>query len=176
MNASLTGFHHSSPVLQRWIISHHLHRSSHIFLELHNARERNIAMSEDRPSQQPKRKRSVTFGSIQVREHERILGNTNTYMGLSIGWEYKEHGPISIPPSDYCFEQSRRCEDKTTASERLHILNQYGFSLQEVTCYERERKRLMEQAHCCGKGKLGGLCKLKRFTRRFLRPKVFTVQ
>jgi hypothetical protein len=48
------------------------------------------------------RERSITFGSIEVREYKRILSVVaypNVVNGLAIGWEYKQDEPV--PVDDY---------------------------------------------------------------------------
>jgi hypothetical protein len=108
---------------------------------------------------------SVTFGSIEVREYNRNLGeNPDVSNGLAIGWEYEQHEPV--PVDDYKIDEEpspkpskrNRCvqvlmklsptsrrrpfrnhlESKTT-QERLKILKVFGYSKQELSLAEKVR-------------------------------------
>ena len=83
---------------------------------------------------------SVTFGSVQVREHERVLGspNTDAQAGLSLGWNYVQHEPIS----SISFKE-RRDEiqfQPTSLSERLDLLRRYGYTIDELENSEKQKK------------------------------------
>ena len=125
----------------------------------------------------------VSFGSIQLREHERVLaGNdsTNTYMGLAIGWNYQQQEPVSVAE----YEQAKKktiAAERTTAHQRLTILNTYGFSLQEVRRCEKERKQLRQLEEDGEKKNHARGGRFSRFRRHFLlrnqrRGEVHTLQ
>jgi hypothetical protein len=121
---------------------------------------------------------SVSFGSIQVREHERVLGaNADTYMGLAIGWDYQQHEPISVLAEQY--EQAKGRE-KMSACQRLSILNRYGFSLHEVMCSEKERRKLQAslllEEHCLYEKDYQKRKRLPRFLRKWRRKVCYALQ
>jgi hypothetical protein len=72
--------------------------------------------------------KSVSFGAIEVREYDRILGARQEIpFSLSLGWEYQEKQPIPLDG----YEETVWFLP-TTIADRCAILLSFGFSLQEL--------------------------------------------
>ena len=109
---------------------------------------------------------SVSFGAIHVREHERVLGgDTETYMGLSIGWQFKDRDPVSVTELE---DQERDKSEAMTPAERMNVLNKYGFSMKELICSEKERKCESQQSCCIMKAAKKGF-RVPKFLRKALK-------
>jgi hypothetical protein len=91
----------------------------------------------------------VSFGSVHVRDYERILDDSviapiDTYgsaMPLAIGWGFQERQDI-ISVEDYTASSNADPLDGVRdydPLERISILTSYGFSLQEVNKAVRNR-------------------------------------
>jgi hypothetical protein len=95
---------------------------------------------------------SVSFGTAQVREYERILDiDPDLPMKLSLGWDYTDRKSISIDEyknksirSNRKNNKKRSTSKRTSIEERFNILFlQYGFSLESLR--EAESIRLQKQ-------------------------------
>lgn len=82
---------------------------------------------------------SVNFGSVQVREYERVIDSTNIYMGLALGWNYNDKVPTPIIERDdaskYSVESSHGGESRmkrTNGSDRYGMLIRYGYAQKEL--------------------------------------------
>jgi hypothetical protein len=79
---------------------------------------------------------TVTFGTVTIREYERQLDNCNTDvdLGLSIGWKFRQHGPIDV--DTYNKYSSNKQDDGesyreaiyTSEEDRARILLACGYS------------------------------------------------
>jgi hypothetical protein len=107
--------------------------------------------------------RTVSFGSIEVRQYERILdicGLAKGSVGLTIGWAYvQDHTQTCAIPvltevedaDDYdsIIAESRRSQKLLPLllpSERLELLNDYGFTLREILEADKLRKMGLESS------------------------------
>ena len=89
---------------------------------------------------------SVSFGSSQVREYERVIDSTAIYMGLSLGWEY------NVKPAALIGEKTKNKTSKysaireggearmkrTNGSDRYGMLLKYGYKQKELKKATRE--------------------------------------
>eukprot|EP00980_Cylindrotheca_fusiformis_P029162 scaffold22740_cov139-Cylindrotheca_fusiformis.AAC.16 len=88
--------------------------------------------------------RCVSFGAIQVREYERIIGDhpeTKIGVPLSLGWGYYERDPVPIDKYE-----SERIPKKTlrmSSITRKNILhNVYGIPEDEIRMAEKEVRKI----------------------------------
>lgn len=77
--------------------------------------------------------RDVSFGTITVREYERKLdrANSDTTLGLTIGWRYIQHEPVpvdSFKGEDEDFREAEMVSD----DDRARILLENGYSKREL--------------------------------------------
>jgi hypothetical protein len=102
----------------------------------------------DSCSETTTQERTVSFGSIQVREYERILESSHSEvpMALAIGWKYKQHRDTKVSSSestDYLTTVLRIRRNArmspALAAERFYLLNRYGFQSRKIREYERTR-------------------------------------
>jgi hypothetical protein len=91
------------------------------------------------------RRSSISFGSIVVREFNRIIGDhpdVSSGPPLSIGWEYSQNEPVPVDEYEKNKDSSHGPPERTTKFERILLLHQdYGFSLQELKDAETKAKR-----------------------------------
>ena len=64
-------------------------------------------------------RRAVTFGTLQVREYERIVDST-IYMGLSLGWDCTDHTPQPIIPPPTAVVSSSTSSSPSQPSTHHH--------------------------------------------------------
>jgi hypothetical protein len=107
-----------------------------------------------------KRKKVVSFGSIYIRQYERIIGDhpeTKVGVPVSIGWKYYDdkeqyNNPISIDE----YENFRLCDNKKRGSSkyllrmssitrRNMLLHVFDIPEQELIQAEKETKRIKRQ-------------------------------
>jgi hypothetical protein len=94
---------------------------------------------------------SVSFGSVRVREYERVIDSTNIYMGLALGWNYQETGPAPLrkeknkvlskssePQPHHHGGGDERCLKRTNGSDRYGMLLRYGYAQRELKQATRE--------------------------------------
>jgi hypothetical protein len=99
------------------------------------------------------RRRSVTFGPIQIREYERIVGDhpdTRVGVPLSIGWAFYERKPISIDRHEEDRANRERLVGKrnlrmTSVTRRNILLNVFGIPEEELQRAEKEVQRVKKQ-------------------------------
>ena len=90
---------------------------------------------------------SVSFGTVEVREYERIIvGDHNDKLGLGIGWSYNQH--TEAMPMEPLFFPKRTCSHPTycgysSVAEKIDLLIDYGFSMQELRQAEMSRQEMM---------------------------------
>jgi len=97
---------------------------------------------------------SLSFGSVHVREYERILNEEhyNLPTALSLGWGYQDQQEISLEDYHTLRCRSTRTSNEnhpktsssqnmppTTNSQRFRILKDFGFSISEILSKEQER-------------------------------------
>ena len=74
---------------------------------------------------------TVTFGTVTIREYERQLdSNTDVDLGLSIGWKFRQHGPVDVDMYEDPEEDDGCHRDAfyTSEEERARILLASGYS------------------------------------------------
>jgi hypothetical protein len=87
---------------------------------------------------------SVSFGPIQVREYERVLGQGESYMCLELGWEYEEREHSSLEESTFEPKNDASAQP-CSAPQRFEILSKYGYSLREVK--EHENAKIIQKTN-----------------------------
>jgi hypothetical protein len=82
---------------------------------------------------------SVSFGSVQVREYERVIDSTNIYMGLALGWNYNDRNGAPVRErnhaSKYSVSSSKGGDERmkrTNGSDRYGMLIRYGYAQKEL--------------------------------------------
>jgi hypothetical protein len=127
----------------------------------------------------------VSFGSVEVRQYERVIGGGSHYENLAslgIGWRhygsevYNLLAPAAADKSEdeeSSFEQ-KSCPVLTDANDRVNLLIKYGFSMPEIfkaekdlqdLMLERERLKPQEEQKCgasCFRGKMSMKKKVRR--------------
>lgn len=97
---------------------------------------------------------TVSFGSVQVREYERVIDSTDKYMGLALGWSYNEIAPSPVKERNhatkYSVSTASRGGDetrmkRTNGSERYGMLLRYGYVQKELKAATREAATFYEQ-------------------------------
>lgn len=98
---------------------------------------------------------SVSFGSVIVREYERVIDSTSIYMGLALGWDFNESSPIPVDddtsPSPkggggkapHGGDESRM--KRTNGSERYGMLLRYGYAQKELKQATNEAAKFFKQ-------------------------------
>ena len=93
-------------------------------------------------------RRSVRFGSVQVREYDRIVGDhPEVKVGppIGIGWEYMELEPLNM--EEYEAQHQRRFVRRLSSITRKNmLLNGFGIPEEEIRQAELENQRIMAQA------------------------------
>jgi hypothetical protein len=95
---------------------------------------------------------SVNFGSVQVREYERVIDSTNIYMGLALGWNYNEKVPTPIVER----EKASKCSvssshggesrmKRTNGSDRYGMLIRYGYAQKELKNATKEAAKFYKE-------------------------------
>ena len=99
----------------------------------------------------------VKFGSVVVREYERVIDSTQIYMGLALGWDFNESEPAplldSIGPeggvTKRAAEGNRGGEEsrmkRTNGSERYGMLLRYGYAQKELKKATNEAAKFYKQ-------------------------------
>ena len=123
------------------------------------------------------RKRTVSFGSVQIREYERIIGAYKCIPNsLALGWDYDQKpetlvngykpsqqsdgGLIILNPCLHVFKKlsssaspstpkSEKVSPKST-QEKLQILKGFGYTKQEL--FDAEKERLKKIRHAPHRG------------------------
>lgn len=95
---------------------------------------------------------SVSFGSIQVREYERVIDSTQMYMGLALGWNYNEKTPFPVKEKNHTKnyascphggDESRM--KRTNGNDRFGMLINYGYSRKDLKNAGKEAARFYKQ-------------------------------
>lgn len=96
----------------------------------------------------PAKKRSVSFGPIHVRQHERIVGDhpeTRVGVPLGIGWAYNDDDVVSIDRYESDRDRIRRGRGSfrlTSITRKNMLLNVYGIPKEEILQAEADTDRL----------------------------------
>jgi hypothetical protein len=101
---------------------------------------------------------SVKFGSIQVREYERIIDSTSIFMGLALGWTYHECEPMPVTSSDEGDDTSLSGKQRTpvhggdesrmkrtNGSDRYGMMLRYGYQKRELNRATDEAAKFFKQ-------------------------------
>ena len=99
---------------------------------------------------------SVSFGSVRVREYDRVIDSTNIYMGLALGWNYTEQAPapLAMTPkkkdhtSRYTSQNKPDPGDKmkrTNGSDRYGMLLKYGYGQKELKQATKDAAKFYKQ-------------------------------
>ena len=100
----------------------------------------------------------VQFGTVVVREYERVIDSTQIYMGLSLGWDYTEAAPTPLPEQGEnenadaatapCAEKSNKKSPRlvrTNGSQRYGMLLEYGYAQKELRKATDEAAKFYKQ-------------------------------
>ena len=107
---------------------------------------------------------SVSFGSVQVREYERVIDSSNIYMGLSLGWDYNQIPATPIreknktakyattptnSPGTNGLEQvdkgDGRLVKRTNGSDRYGMMMRYGYTRKDLKKATAEAAKFYKQ-------------------------------
>lgn len=95
---------------------------------------------------------SVSFGSVRVREYERVIDSTNMYMGLALGWNYNDKVPTPVreknKASKYSVSSSHGGESRmkrTNGSDRYGMMIKYGYAQKELKQATKEAAQFYKQ-------------------------------
>ena len=94
---------------------------------------------------------SVSFGSVIVREYERVIDSTSIYMGLALGWDFNEAAPAPVQdksPKTKVSEERGGDESKmkrTNGSERYGMMLRYGYKQKELRKATDEAAKFFKQ-------------------------------
>mmetsp|Transcript_5510 Transcript_5510/g.7240 ORF Transcript_5510/g.7240 Transcript_5510/m.7240 type:complete len:185 (+) Transcript_5510:148-702(+) len=119
----------------------------------------------------------LTWGSVQIREYNRMVGDhPGTFIGppITFGWEYREKEPIDL--SEY---EETRVERKTylrlsSITRKNMLKNIFGIDEKEIAASEKEIQRIRKQRESTLKqGKLSKSMEgaARKIRRRFSREK-----
>lgn len=62
---------------------------------------------------------AVKFGTVVVREYERVIDSTQIYMGLALGWEYTENEPVPISSSQDDSQDDKGKQETNKGTKRI---------------------------------------------------------
>ena len=92
---------------------------------------------------------AVCFGTTEVREYERVLGDhPHLSIGLAIGWDYQEQDPVSVDDYEQNHHYHAPRMESTSVNERYTILKGW-FTEQEL--HDSEAKRIEQKQRQCPK-------------------------
>ena len=134
------------PPLQRQVDDDFLSDSEHSQIDASAPMEG--SSTEALHKQQSAARRSVvTFGSIQVREYNRIVGDhPDVKVGppISIGWDFVEHD--ALPLEDYESTRTRRFVRRLSSITRKNMLEHvFGIPAEEIAAAERENQKIRQR-------------------------------
>jgi len=108
---------------------------------------------------------SVSFGSVEVREFERVIGDDyETPTALALGWNYNENQSVDVDeyeerrspqytaqPAQYSATSARKTKslkmEPTKNSKRFSIFQEWGYSISDILAAERQRGILKKEMH-----------------------------
>jgi hypothetical protein len=100
---------------------------------------------------------SVSFGSVQIREYERVIDSSAIYMGLSLGWNYHENTPLPLREKNVTSKYSNSMANtsvrggdesrmkRTNGSDRYGMLLRYGYVQKELRQATKEAAKFYKQ-------------------------------
>lgn len=97
---------------------------------------------------------SVSFGSVRVREYERVIDSTEKYMGLALGWNYNDMEPSPVlkqrnHASKYSVGGGSHGGDekmkRTNGSDRYGMLVRYGYAPKELKQATKEAAQFYKE-------------------------------
>jgi hypothetical protein len=93
-------------------------------------------------------KKSVSFGSIQVREYNRVLGdNPDVQFGppISLGWNFVQKD--ALPMNEYETNKPQRTRGlrMSSVTRRNLLTNVFGVPAEEIAAVEKEVKKIKKQ-------------------------------
>lgn len=115
------------------------------------------ATNADDRSQKPDR--AVGFGSVIVREYERVIDSTSVYMGLALGWDFNESAPMPLqdksPKAKVVDTCAKNAEEhtgdtetrmkRTNGSDRYGMMLRYGYKQKELRKATDEAAKFFKQ-------------------------------
>lgn len=93
-------------------------------------------------------KKSVSFGSVSVREYNRIVGeHPETKVGppIALGNEFVENPTIHIDEFESSKPESKRSLRMSSITRKNLLLNVWGYSEEEVLAAEKEVQKIRKQ-------------------------------
>ena len=93
-------------------------------------------------------KKSVSFGMIQVREYNRVLGdNPDVLFGppISIGWNYTQKDALSMDEYESTKPPREGALRMSSVTRRNLLLNVFGVPAEDIRAVEREVKKIQKQ-------------------------------
>jgi hypothetical protein len=93
-------------------------------------------------------KKSVSFGMMQVREYNRVLGdNPDVQFGppLSIGWDYTQKEALSIDEYQKTKPRRNTALRMTSVTRRNLLINVFDVPADEIKAVEKEIRKIQKQ-------------------------------
>jgi hypothetical protein len=93
-------------------------------------------------------KRSVSFGVIQVREYNRVLGdNPDVLFGppISLGWNYVQKDALPMDEYETTKPPRKGSLRMSSVTRRNLLLNVFEVPAEEIRAVEREVKKIQKQ-------------------------------
>ena len=98
---------------------------------------------------------AVKFGSIHIREYERVIDSTSIYMGLALGWDFNQSAPQPVtdpdcPSKNHSKSAAQHGGDesrmkRTNGSDRYGMLLRYGYQQKELRRATDEAAKFFKQ-------------------------------
>jgi hypothetical protein len=94
---------------------------------------------------------TVSFGSVQVREYERVIDSTDKFMGLALGWSYNDMGPSPMKERNHASKYAaggggdEKKMKRTNGSDRYGMMLRYGYVPKELKQATKEAASFYEQ-------------------------------
>jgi hypothetical protein len=105
------------------------------------------------------RSSKVQFGSIEIREYNRIVGDhPDVRVGppVSIGWEYATRAPVSIDEYETTRPPYKLFLRMNSITRKNMLNNVFGYSEEEIRSAEKEVQKIRKQREVTNKqGKTG---------------------
>jgi hypothetical protein len=93
-------------------------------------------------------KKSVSFGVIQVREYNRVLGdNPDVQFGppVSIGWDYVQKDALPMDEYETAKPRRKTALRMTSVTRRNLLLNVFDVPAEEIKAVEKEILKIQKQ-------------------------------
>jgi hypothetical protein len=114
----------------------------------HSDTESTIGTSDHSSHTSNTSKKSVSFGVIQVREYNRVLGdNPDVLFGppISIGWDYVQKDALPMDEYETTKPQRKGALRMSSVTRRNMLLNVFEVPADEIRAVEREVKKIQKQ-------------------------------